>query len=74
MTMGSMYITQSERFFKNPSKFDPSRWDREEDMIDPYASLPFGFGPRMCIGRRTAEQEIYIATLKVILKKLVLKI
>ena len=66
MTIGTMYITLSDRFFKDASSFDPCRWDR--DLIDPYASLPFGFGPRMCIGRRTAEQEVYIATLKVFKK------
>ena len=27
--------------------------------------LPFGFGARMCAGRRLAEQEIYITIIKV---------
>ena len=68
MNMGTAYIIQSDRFFRNAREFDPSRWDREEsgeDVVDPYAFLPFGFGARMCIGRRTAEQEIYLTTVKV---------
>ena len=63
-----MYTTTSERFFKDPLKFDPSRWQRDEsgeEPIDPYSSLPFGFGTRMCIGRRTAEQELYLTVAKV---------
>ncbi len=69
MLLSTTYITKSERFFKNPLKFDPHRWNRSEqgsELIDPYANLPFGFGARMCIGRRIAEQEIYLTIIKVI--------
>lgn len=60
------YITQSENYFKNASKFDPERWSRDVDSIHPYSTLAFGFGSRMCIGRRVAEQEIYLTLIKVI--------
>ena len=65
---GTSYIMQSERFYKNSKKFDPSRWEKfetGEEYLDPYAYLPFGFGPRTCIGRRIAEQEIYVTISKV---------
>ncbi len=46
VNIGTAYITKSERFFKDPLKFDPNRWDVEEisnESIDPYTNLPFGF-------------------------------
>ncbi len=41
----------SESLFKDPDDFKPERW-LNEDMgkIQPFAILPWGVGPRMCIG------------------------
>lgn len=61
-------MVHSERYFENPLKFDPERWVREKEgleEIDPFTILSFGFGARMCIGRRTAEQEMYLTLIKV---------
>ena len=50
--------------FENPESFDPNRWIRNPITRKPYgvssvfASLPFGFGSRSCIGKRLAENEM----------------
>ena len=46
--------------FANPERFDPDRFaaPREEDKKVPYALVPFGGGPRICIGVNFAQVEI----------------
>ena len=56
------------QYFKEPKKFKPERWMRGHkdcENIDPYLLLPFGTGSRMCVGRRLAEQEIYLLLTRV---------
>lgn len=50
--------------WQNPDRFDPSRF-ADPRAIDRYAYLPFGDGPRVCIGANFALQEavIILATL-----------
>ena len=47
-----------ENYFPNPTKYIPERWLNKDIKIHPFAFAPFGVGPRSCIGRRLAEQEI----------------
>ncbi|XP_059176960.1 probable cytochrome P450 12a5, mitochondrial [Physella acuta] len=63
----------SKKCFEDPDKFIPERWmraddGRKQDNTNSMAVLPFGHGPRNCIGRRFAVQEIYLATSKVLQK------
>ncbi|KAL9965313.1 hypothetical protein ACROYT_G029094 [Oculina patagonica] len=64
----SNYLSgRSEKLFKFPLEFKPERWLNEDlGKIHPFAILPFGVGPRMCLGRRIAEAEIYLLTTKLV--------
>ena len=51
-------IHHMEQFFPNPHRYDPDRFMPENrDKIVPYSYLPFGGGPRNCIGMRFALTE-----------------
>lgn len=65
----SSFTSRCEQYFKNADKFVPERWLRDSpDYVrsHPFAFLPFGHGGRGCIGRRVAEQQLYLAVIKVI--------
>ena len=45
---------RDESIYPNANSFFPERWLREnkaEEEINPFASLPFGYGARACIGK-----------------------
>ncbi|KAI5643343.1 cytochrome p450 domain-containing protein [Phthorimaea operculella] len=48
-------IHHDEKYWPNPDKFDPERFSPEnKDKIVPFSYMPFGLGPRNCIGDRFA--------------------
>lgn len=73
-----LVVSNSEHYFPEPHRFIPERWIKRSDgdavgdeqcphagqKIHPFVSLPFGYGRRMCIGRRFAENELHILVAK----------
>ena len=54
-------LHRHRRLWEHPDDFDPGRFLGERrEKIDRYAYLPFGAGPRVCIGMAFAQQEAVI--------------
>jgi len=51
---------RDERYWDDPTTFDPSRWNEQSDRPD-YAYFPFSGGPRNCIGMHFARRELTLA-------------
>jgi cytochrome P450 len=59
----------ASRYWPNPEQFDPERFTKaNESQISPFTHLPFGGGPRGCIGGNYAMLQI-LMILSHILKK-----
>jgi len=50
------------KYFEEPERFDPSRFlgERKRNTLNCGAYLPFGVGPRMCIGNRFSLLEMKV--------------
>nr|QST15050.1 CYP360A10 protein [Diaphanosoma celebensis] len=59
----------SEEYYPQPEKFDPDRWSPEnKSKNNPYTFVPFGMGPRSCVGMKFAMDEIKLALCTLIAK------
>jgi cytochrome P450 len=58
------YVTHHDpRWYPDPERFDPERFaPGRVEQIPPGAYLPFGLGPRACIGNQFALMEMALVT------------
>ncbi|XP_066905465.1 uncharacterized protein [Halyomorpha halys] len=57
------------QYFPNPEKFDPERFSAQNrESIKPYTYLPFGEGPRMCIGMRFGQLQTKVGLITILRK------
>ena len=69
----SYFMSQDKSVFEDAQEFKPERWlrDKEQsckfnDAKEVFSSLPFGFGTRMCLGRRIAELELHLLLTRIV--------
>lgn len=56
------YIHRDERLYPDPERFDPDRFDlKNSELRHSFAYIPFGGGPRNCIGQKFAMMEMKVA-------------
>jgi len=52
-------LHRSPKFWKDPDSFIPERFSKEnKSQISPNTFIPFGKGPRLCIGSQFAQMEM----------------
>lgn len=56
---------RDQRFFTNPEAFAPERF-LSDPTWPPYAYLPFGAGPRVCIGQNFGLMEVCLITARLL--------
>lgn len=73
VAMTSIILYQDDQYFPRGKEFLPERWLKEPSSGCPsgkdthrFLFLPFGFGPRACIGLRMANLELEMIVARVV--------
>lgn len=62
VAMSPLVMHHDPRWFPDPDEFDPQRWlDERREAVPRHAYLPFGTGPRSCVGEQFAWAEAITA-------------
>ncbi|NXA88140.1 CP3AD protein, partial [Melanocharis versteri] len=62
VTIPPYVLHRNPEYWPNPDEFRPERFSKEnKESLDPYTYLPFGAGPRNCIGMRFALLSLKVA-------------
>lgn len=74
--MANALLQRDEDQYPQNKQFIPERWLKDETAqarcplsarsANPFVYLPFGFGPRSCVGRRFAEMEIEVLLARIL--------
>ena len=64
--MAPWLLHRHEKLWQNPNTFMPQRFMAPNPPPDRFAYLPFGAGPRVCIGAHFAQIEATLALAKVV--------
>lgn len=68
--LGSIaWIMSDEKHWKNPKKFDPENFLNEKGQFEKNdAFIPYGVGPRVCLGQHLADLELKIFMFEIVRK------
>lgn len=73
ISLSHMVIQNDDHHFKRSTEFIPERWLKTDDNfelsykdVNKFVYMPFGFGPRTCIGRRFAHLEMEVILMRIL--------
>ena len=65
--MASIYLShRDKRYWNKPQQFRPERFDRYGDKPPAFTYIPFGGGPRACIGASFAQVEAKVVLARIL--------
>ena len=67
LVLYSPYVTgRMPELWADPERFDPTRWAPGAPEPEPYSFVPFGGGPRRCIGFALATLELQVMAVRLV--------